>query len=338
MWVATNILAGAVLSAPLSAQSRLAGAPDLLLREAAWDSIGAVSRTLADSVLINPLQLVFLDSVAVVVDFGDRAVKGFSQSGRHLWTYAKPGRGPAEIAAPAAMSVDSRGRGWLADRGTGRAYAFSSAGRLVESVTLGQMAERAVALGDQSLLVVPSLDSGLFVFPYSGGQARVPRRLADGRLTASAGRMARAGAFVVGLPGGRAAVAFADASVVALVSASGTITERVGPIGQPFPGVNRVAIGGGRFREVPDAPNGPVAVDISASGGLLYVQSTLVRKRTSRGEAVSRIDVYDANSGIYAHSIDAPVAAEQVAIRGDIAAFLRRDPEPSISFWRFRVR
>jgi hypothetical protein len=92
-------------AASLSAQERIAGAPRRVWLDARWDSVGAVPRNAADTLLARPQHLVVADSLAVVLDCADRALKAFAPTGTLRWQHGNHGKGPAEIESPAALSL-----------------------------------------------------------------------------------------------------------------------------------------------------------------------------------------------------------------------------------------
>lgn len=335
VFVIASSFALGLLASDATGQSKLPGTPARRLLETSWDSLASVPAAVAESLFNKPYKMIFIGDVAVVLDYGDVSLRAFDQRGVLTWSYTRRGQGPAELYGPGGFVVGSDGLGWLADRGNARAYAFAADGRLVHTVPLDFMAERAFPVNERELLVVPSLPGKMPVL-VDRASGRQGREVAAGPLAGSSAPQARGDVQAVGVSGGGAAFAYSFGAVVAVIDGKQTVKEIVGPIGQPFPRPVRIDLGGGKYQIKPDPRTSSVASSINLVGGHLAVQSMSASSSKRNDVKVSLIDIYDLTSQTYVGTIEAPHKAEQVAIRGDVVALLRIEPEPALSFWRIR--
>lgn len=336
-WIVPAILAWTVASA-LSAQARIPGAPRRIWLNARWDSISAVPRDAADTILINVQNVAMADSLAVFVDFSDRSVSAVTPDGRLRWRYIKRGGGPEEISAPAAVSIAANGEIWLADRGNARGYRFTRTGRIAEVVAIPFIPERVVAISATEVAVVRSNGGDVNLIERAARPKAAPIPLPADALAAAADLTPRTWLSIAGLDGERLAVTFEVASVTLIHEGRRAPVRLVGPEGQAFPGTVLTPLGGGYFR--PDIKPGSASVgwSVFALGDTLFVPTSASADGANKAPRIRAIDLYSVSQRRYLGTIKQPRPdAEGFACSRVACALLTREPEPSLSFWRMTL-
>jgi hypothetical protein len=74
-----------------------------------------------------------------VLDNHASEVRVFDESGRHEFSFARPGSGPGELASACCIAFDREGRLWVRDNGNGRYVAFAVDGRAAAPVATVRM-------------------------------------------------------------------------------------------------------------------------------------------------------------------------------------------------------
>lgn len=74
-----------------------------------------------------------------VLDNQASEVRVFDESGRHDFSFGRPGAGPGELASPCCIAFGPDGRLWVRDNGNGRYVAFAVDGREATPVTTVRM-------------------------------------------------------------------------------------------------------------------------------------------------------------------------------------------------------
>jgi len=113
-----------------------------------WKAVGGVSPDSPE--LLNPLYLAALDSLLVVYDFGDFAVKGFRRDGSLAWRFGRKGHGPGEFEAVADLQVDQSGDIWVTDASNLRIVILHPNGQLARQVTLVDQVWSALPARDKA--------------------------------------------------------------------------------------------------------------------------------------------------------------------------------------------
>jgi hypothetical protein len=110
----------------------------------------------SDTVLVAPAKIASTAQMIAVLDMGARRVVGLDRStGRHAWTYAKNGSGPAELKEPADIGVDPDGDFYVIDGANGKVVWLGSDGQFIGESTSGEMTSvrSSCMMQDRRLLV-----------------------------------------------------------------------------------------------------------------------------------------------------------------------------------------
>lgn len=304
-----------------------------------WDSVSTIEA--GDSIvrLYNPLSLAgYGDSVAVV-DYGDNTVKCFTKNGQLIGSFGRRGRGPWEVNGLTSVVLGADGNLWVGDRGNSRAYALTRRCEPHAQVYLPTTPHRVFAGLSGAILAIGSLDS----VPRLVDSAR---RVTTAALPAipsalQADPIVRTSLDVVVIPRVGFAISYLYASWIALYDRLGAVSAIPAPDGQPFPPLRRWKVGSGVARVGPDPSSKRISNGIATDGQYLFVLSPGLTdddreaglRDSDYGDA---IDVYSIADRHYLESWRLPRAVRALSWSAGYMMLLSRDPEPAITFWRYR--
>ncbi len=144
-----------------------------------WQSAGGVPSDSPN--LLNPLYLVYADSLVVIYDFGDFAVKAFRKDGALAWRFGRQGQGPKEFGAVVDLQRDQLGRLWVTDASNLRVLILGLDGVLIRQITMSSQVWSALpARADTFYAKLPLRTSFYDIFAPSGEQAvhlPIPKQL-----------------------------------------------------------------------------------------------------------------------------------------------------------------
>lgn len=313
------------------------GPPARRMAAIRWEPVFRVGGGPRDTLLFEVTRMDADETGVTVVDRHGGRVLRFGRSGRLLWSFGRPGEGPAEFRHPRDLHVDPAGRTWVLDVRNARLTVITPDGTLAFLVPLddlGFLPDRFVPVpGDRAVLLDPGGDRPLVRVDRRG---RVVRRSAlpwagAGELDPLAAQMLLEGA---GTAGGWAA-AFVFGDRLLLFDAAG---EPVGtgwfpePVAFPEVQVRRSGSVLGR-RGVARKVVAPTfaAVSLTSSRDRLYVHFA------GRSERAYRLlDSYAVDGGGYVETFRLPRPVAEVAWGDGILYVSYADPYPTLAAWRPR--
>lgn len=224
---------------------------------------------------------------AYVLDSGRSEVRKLSSGGRLLAVYRDP-----SLGNPTDVAIGAGGEVWVCDPSHLQIAVFSTAGRLARRIALDPAAAR--------LIVDPA--GGFVAVGVTGGKGLFRRYSADGEPEGSFGALfqeelqtwvAADGWFVPGAPGALI-YPFRHAGLLVSYTMDGRLRffrRTIAPL--PLPQVRVDAAG---RQSLPDAPL--ASISGSVVGNDLHLLTAMGDERV--------LDVYDAGSGSYRHSLRPP--------------------------------
>lgn len=323
-WVLLSPLA--VRSSVLVAQSSLKERRIVAIK---WTKEPVVQGQL-DSELLRPELLAARDSVVIVYDYGDNAVKAFGAGGVVLWRFGRAGRGPGEFVNPTDLQVDQDGLVWLTDPPVSRVTILNAQGRLLRSIQMATAVERVLPLSDGKFLGFAHAGGkpSFTRFNASGkveGVVRhpawldtVPSLVSELRMTASPdGRSIGVGSYY----SGRLLVMDSKATMLKPVAA---VESYDFPKPIEYAPSKQMTV----RRLPPDAR--PTIRSVTADAQFLY--SLVYGRSDQRGRIV---DMYRLADGAYHGSMILPQSVSSIAVTERGFAALSIDPLPSLYYLRF---
>lgn len=259
-----------------------------------------------------------------VLDFGDLTLKQFSPEGRFLRSFGRgKGQGPGELMSVSDYRILPGGEVWIADFTGGEIEVFAPDGSLRRTRRMERQPYRVLpAAGGGVTLMLPLTSEHLFA-----------RFGPDSRLQAEYGKLVDDRLNGIALDGWISSTD--DGSIVYVPSYFGWIAS-YSPSGKlkylaqtvdriPPPTIHRS--GEGDIWVDPDAR-------VNAKSAWLDRGNLYLLSSNDAGTRFSKvIDVYDAATGTYRHSLQAPEPSSGVVVRGG-SLFTVKDT--SVCAWTFR--
>jgi hypothetical protein len=304
-----------------SAQVEGAG-PRLVIGTAVLRELGASSKA-----LLQPGLLEANAERIYVFDYGDHALKIFSNAGQLVARSGRRGGGPGEFRGVSDMQLTPAQTVIIADPQAARISWFSPEGAFQRAISTKRWVQRASPMYGDTLALFNAMDSVLV--KYSGekriGAFRLPREDAFlDSMTVGTDRI------ITTLPDGSLVMAFLYSGQLGRVQAgSSALTLHRGISGARWPReeVSRTPGPNGRPMTTRRLPSDvrPLQIAVSASPEHLFVLSW------APSDASRFIDVYQLRSLQYACSFAVEGRLRDLAVTGNQLVGLVDEPEPSLA-------
>jgi hypothetical protein len=305
-----------------------------------WKLLFRIGGSASDTALFDPLWLAADPSGAYVYDRGRPAVLAFDTAGRLRWRYGESGSGPDGFRNVRDLKLDTAGRIWVLDNQNARITVLAPDGTVQRRITSAALSflDKLTPLGDTAFVAygvapLPRLQAmSVSLFHGDGRTARELRlpwpdysRLPPlaGQLTSSAADSA--GEFALAFTVGNGFFVFRNAEPYPY---HGLYVEHT-PFSQT---VRRARESGSRTALQTTVVGEPVssALSVQLSGGRLYVHFG------GRSRDYGRVvDVYDARTGAYLHTLRLPRYFRSLALVPNRSRLygLHGDTAPTLEAW-----